>query len=437
MVLLLNAPKSEIREAARSAKQKEGIEIEELNEETMSKLLGVKGIRIKRYGIEKREKEEILHLYSEAEHEIAICPRCGKISTEVHEEEERCVRHLEIWGKRTYIHFESRRFQCEGCQKPFTEELAWLEKRRRETIAYEEHIYKSCQGSSQAKVAQEERLHAETVKGIFQRWAKRAVNKPQATILRKLGVDELSLHKGHRQFVLVLSDLERHCVIAVLSELSKEAFTQWLMEKTTAERKAIRVVAMDMWGPYRGVVQACLAQAEIVADRFHVYKHLTEAINQLRRALQGKANKADYEVLKGTRWLLVKNRADLNPAEEAKLQIVLAAFPTLRTAYLLKERFRTICDKLDDRSQAERFLQAWLWEAQASHLEPLLKFVKTLRNWWSEFLNYFNEGVTSAIVEGLNNGIRSIIRRAFGFHSFQNFRLQVLVELGDLPLPLF
>ena len=244
------------------------------------------------------------------------------------------------------------------------------------------------------------------------------------------------MRKGHQQFALVLSDLERHCVIAVLPERSQKAFETWIDRLSDAEKKAIRLVAMDMWGPYRGVVQAKLSHAQIVADRFHVMKQLNEAIAKIRRILQGKADKATYDLLKGIRWILVRRRTDLKPEEEIKLQAALDAFPELRTAYLLKERFVTIADKIQDRSRAERFLRAWIYEAQASGSPQLVKFTHTLQNWWNEFLNYFNEGFTSAVVEGLNNAIRGTIRRAFGYHVFAHFRSHVLVEHGNLPAPL-
>jgi transposase len=269
------------------------------------------------------------------------------------------------------------------------------------------------------------------VKTIFLRWAKRA-QRERPGLVRCLGVDEISLHKGHQHFAMVLSDLERHCVLAVLSERSQAAFEQWLDGLSEAERKAIRVVAMDMWGPYRGVVKAKLSHAEIVADRFHVTKQLNEAIAKIRCHLQAQADPASYELLKGARWILVRNRAELKPEEESKLHAVLAAFPELRKAYVLKEQFRTLADKIQDRPRAERFLRAWVYEAEASGLPQLVKFAKTLRNWWNEFLNYFNEGFSSGVVEGLNNAIRAIIRRAFGYHVFEHFRLQVLVEQGQL-----
>ena len=110
--------------------------------------------------------------------------------------------------------------------------------------------------------------------------------------------------------------------------------------------------------------------------------------------------------------------------------LILSASKEIRELYLLKERFRIICNKITNREQAERFLKVWLWEAEGSGSPYLKRFAKALRNWWNEFLNYFNEGITQGFVEGINRAIRGIMNRAFGFHIFENFRLQVLVECG-------
>lgn len=433
--LLLSAPKRIMRDAARATKGKAGLMIEQVTAGTLSSLLGLPGMVVTEYAREQQGEQEVLHIFCEHEYDVAVCPHCGQVTQMVHERQERCIRHLDIWGQRTFVHFVARRFECEECGKTFMEELPWIESQRRESMAYELHVFEQCRHTDLAAVAEGEVLHPETVKGIFQRWAKRSEQQQQWRPVHCLGVDEISLRKGHKHFVLVLSDLERHCVIAVLAERSQAAFAHWLDGLGEAERKAMRVVAMDMWGPYRGVVTAKLPQAEIVADRFHVTKQLNTAIAKIRCTLQAKADKAGYDLLKGTRWILVRPRPALRPEEEAKLQAVLAAFPELRTAYLLKEKFRTIADKIKDRPRAERFLRAWVYAAQASGLPQLLKFTQTLTNWWEEFLNYFNQGVTSAVVEGLNNAIRGTIRRAFGYHVFENFRLHVMVEHGKLAAP--
>jgi len=430
--LLLSAPSRIIRDAARAVKRKAGLMIERVTAGTLSALLGLPGLVVTEYALEPRTGErDVLHIFCQPEHEVAVCPTCGQVSSALHDSAERCIRHLDIWGKVTWVHFPARRFDCGLCQKPFTEEWSWIESQRRESTAYELHLYEQCQHTDHATVAEREGLHAETVKTIFLRWAKRA-RRERPGLVRCLGVDEISLHKGHQHFAMVLSDLERHCVIAVLAERSQAAFETWLAGLSEAERRAIRVVAMDMWGPYRGVVTVKLPHAEIVADRFHVTKQLNEALAKIRCKLQAQVDPASAQLLKGTRWLLVRHRAELKPDEEARLQAALAAFPDLRRAYVLKEQFRTLADKIQDRPRAERFLRAWVYEAEASGLPQLVKFAKTLRHWWNEFLNYFNEGFSSGVVEGLNNAIRAIIRRAFGYHVFEHFRLQVLVEQGQL-----
>lgn len=285
-------------------------------------------------------------------------------------------------------------------------------------------------------MAEEEWLDQDTVKGIFKRWAKKVTKAQRREMVRVLGIDEISLKKRHKQFALVISDLERHCVIVVLLGREKEGLEKWLSGLSKAERKAIQVVSIDMWRPYRAVVRAKLPHADIVADRFHVMKQLNQRLTQLRRAIQRRADEATQEVLKGSRWLLVKNRDELTSEEEVHLMQVLAVSPELRTAYLLKEEFRTIFEKINDPRQAERFLRAWIWKANQTRDRYLAKFVKTLLNWWTEILKYFGQRVTNGFVEGINRAIRAIIGRAYGYRNFDNFRLQVLAQHGPpVPLP--
>jgi transposase len=276
-----------------------------------------------------------------------------------------------------------------------------------------------------------EGLSETTVLDIFKKKGKaeqhQGVKRGQ---VRVLGVDEISVRKGHKNYALVLTDIERRCVLEVFDNRLQETFEAWLDGLSQQEKRTIKVVSMDMWNPYRYAVQRKLPKAKIVADRFHVVKQLNHQLNLLRRKLQREAKGQVAEILKGSRWLLLKNRADLTPKEEEKLNLILAASPELRQVYLLKEEFRTICNKIKDKEQAERFLRVWCYKAEATGNRYLAKFVRTLRNWWTEFLNYFEEGITQGFVEGTNRAIRGIINRAFGFRDFANFRLQVLVEHG-------
>jgi transposase len=333
---------------------------------------------------------------------------------------------------RTFVHFAQRRFECVVCGEPFTENLAWIDPKRRQTRAFEEYIYQRTQKTPRKHVALQEGLSESTVKDIFKKWAKEQTrHQSDRRRVRVLGVDEISVRKGHRQYALVLSDLERRCVIDVLPNRKRDTFEAWLDNLSEEEHKAIRVVSMDMWKPYRLAVQTKLSHAQIVADRFHVMKQLNHQVDLMRRALQKKADDSLYQLLKGNRWLLLKKRSELKPDEEVKLSLILDASDELRILYLLKEEFRTICDKINNKAQAERFLRAWIWKARVTGSRYLIRFTNTLRNWWHEFLNYFDDRVTQGFVEGINRAIRGIINRAFGFRDFDNFRLQVLVEHGD------
>ena len=206
----------------------------------------------------------------------------------------------------------------------------------------------------------------------------------------------------------------------------QETFEEWIDGLTKAERKAIKVMSMDMWKPYREAVRKKLPHAQIVADRFHVVKQLNHQLDLLRRKVQRDADEELAGLLKGNRWILLKNRRELTEEEENKLQLILAACPELRSTYLMREEFRTICDKIKDQYSAERFLRAWVYKAMSTGSRYLLKFVKTLSNWWSEFLNYFDDGVTQGFVEGINRATRGIINRAFGFQKFDNIISQCL-----------
>lgn len=423
-------PPTIAKDAARAVKRIAVLQFESITPEIMTTILGLTGMKVTKFCLEIEGEHQYLHLFCEHQHDVALCCCCQQPTHSGYDRKKRSVRHLDIWGLRTIIHFWQRRCDCQVCGKPFSEQLSWIDPKRRQTRAFETYIYQRAQKTPRKHVALEEGLSESTVLDIFKKKAKEALRDVRQGPVRVLGVDEISIRKGHKDYALVLSDLERRCVIEVLPNRRQETFEQWLAQLSKAERKAIKVVSMDMWNPYRQAIRRKLAHAQIVADRFHVVKQLNHQLNLLRRKLQRDADAELAQILKGCRWILLKNRSQLNPDEQTKLGLILEACLELRAIYLLKEEFRTICDKITDKARAERFLRAWVYKAKATGSRYLLKFVKTLQNWWSEFLNYFDDRVTQGFVEGTNRAIRGIINRAFGFRDFSNFRLQVLVEHG-------
>ena len=419
-----------VKDAAKAVKRICREEFKEVLDETLTELLGIASLVVRMYAIRREGEHEVLHLWCAHREEIALCTHCGSLSSMVHQEEHRCIRHLDVWGKRTFLHFMARRFRCEHCGRTFTEELPFVDSHRRQSLAFEKHVYQSCLGSTCKVIAAREGQSHSTVKQIFNYWAafNRTCSVPGAT--RVLGIDEISLKKRHRQFVLVISDITRKCILTVLPDREKKTLENWLDGLSPEERKAIHFVSIDMWTPYHQAARNKLPHAQVVVDRFHVMKQLNTRLTQLRTEHQKGLSPEMRSEIKGSRWILVRNRSELSSIEEEKLKKVLELCPELRILYLLKEEFRRIFEKVHCRDKAARFLSAWILKATYNGNKYLAKFVTTLRNWWEEILNYFIEGITNGFVEGLNGALRTIMRIAFGYRNFVNFRLRAFAELG-------
>ena len=231
----------------------------------------------------------------------------------------------------------------------------------------------------------------------------------------------------------MISAPEEGRILDVLPNRERETLEKWLDGLSVEQRQAIKVVNVDMWEPYTLAVKAKLPQATIVADRFHVMKNLNHCLTQARREIQNKAPVEVKAQLKGSRWVLVKNQQDLNEKERTKLETIYHVSPELKTCHELKELFRLLFDTLTDREDAKQTLQIWIQLAEALEVKALKPFLVTLRNWSEQILNYFFERRTNAFAEGVNNKIKLIKRRAFGYTNFNHFRLHILVEFAPNP----
>lgn len=240
-------------------------------------------------------------------------------------------------------------------------------------------------------------------------------------------LDEITLHKGHGHYHLVISAPELGCVLEILPDRRKETLEAWWAERGPAWCEHVEVCCADMWDAYHAAAAAKLPHAIRVVDRFHVMKNLNEALGKARRHIQNQANDTTKLLLKGCRWLLVKNQENLTSEERQKLETMLAASPELQTCYQLKEIFRQLFNQTADRQRAESALQNWITQVEASGFKALQTFVKTLKNWWEQVLNYFESRHSNGFAEGVNLKIKMIHRRGFGYRNFQHFRLHVLV----------
>lgn len=233
--------------------------------------------------------------------------------------------------------------------------------------------------------------------------------------------------------MLVLSAPEEGYVLDVLPDRERKTLEKWLDGLAPEMQKAIKVVNLDMWEPYTLAIKAKLPNACIVVDRFHVMKNLNHCLTTARREIQREASAAVKEQLKGSRWVLVKNHENLTEKQSATLESLYLASPELKVCHQLKEQFRKIFGTIIDREKARAALLHWIDRVEKLQVTAFQPFLVTLRNWFELILNYFLERWTNAFAEGINNKIKLIKRRAFGFTNFDHFRLRILVECAPNP----
>jgi transposase len=379
-------------------------------------------------GLEADDTHRRLIVFCTHAFDVALCPTCRTLSSHIHEYSKRCVRDL-AWSARTcHIEFAARRFYCETCECPFREELPWLPRCSRLTKRYREFVFAQCQKTTIQAVHQKEGLGYKTVERLYYAMAQQQAQPAQTEPVKKLGIDEFAIKKGHDSFALALSDLEAGRVLAVLADRKKETLEVYLRTWSDPQRAGVLEAAMDLWEPYAQAVSACLPNARIVADRFHVMKNLNDQVTAARREIQRSLPQESKQTLKGCRWLLVRNHEDLSPEDKGKLEAMFAVSASLKQLHGLKEDFRAIFEADLTPEEAAPKLERWMAAVQSSGLTKLSKFVSTLKNRFEHVLNYFRHRLTSGMVEGLNNKVKVIKRCAYGFGNFEHFALRILVE---------
>lgn len=266
---------------------------------------------------------------------------------------------------------------------------------------------------------------------------KKTVEQRGYPVVKCLCFDEIAPHKGHGNYRLVISAPELGIVLDVLKDRKKETLEAWFGARGTVWCAAVESYCADMWDAYHVAAQTHLPNATSVVDRFHVMKNLNDALSQTRRQAQKKLDEAAQKALKGVRWLLVRNREDLTAEQRRQLDEMLTQAPELKTCYELKESFRALFNTNLSVDAAASKLEEWMAQALGTGFSTLKTFVNTLHNWQDAILNYFAHRLTNGFAEGVNNKIKLIQRRAFGFHTFDSLRLHIVVAFEPKsPCPL-
>lgn len=342
----------------------------------------------------------------------------------------RRVRDLSCGDARVLLEFDVRRVACRTCGKVKQERIPFLADNPFHTKRFAFYVGERCRSSTIRDVARELRLDWHTVKELEKQYMREQLRRAGTPGPKVIGIDEVSIRKGHT-YRIVVSDLVRRRPIWFggkdRSEPSMDEFFNWLRAKKSA---GIRLAVMDMWKPFRNSTQRYAPEARILFDRFHVVRHLGEALDKVRKSEYARLSAKDRRFIKGQKYTLLAHRENLTLEGKRSLQLLLAANKRLNTAYLLKESFGQLWGyRLA--TYARRFFENWRASLKWQRLKPFERFAGMVDRHWDGIAAYCEpeNKVALGFVEGLNNKIRVIQRRAYGLRDEEYLRLKVLTTM--------
>ena len=367
------------------------------------------------------------------------CHKCGE---EIHKPngygEWVTLRHTTVFGKPVYLRIRLPRYRCDCEGEPTTtQRVSWFTCRSPFTAVYEAHLLLECVNSTIADVAIKKNVACDAIRGVLDRNIKTSVDWSTIEPFEGIGVDEISLKKGHQDFVAIVTARqgdETH-ILAVLEDRKKETIKKFFLSIPKKLRRAVRYVCSDMYDGFINAAKEVFGKkVRIVADRFHVAKLYRDGLEDLRkkelRRLKRELPAATYKKFKGVMWSLRKKEEDLTEDDKAALEHLFQYSPSMKQAYLFRNQLTAIFDRKITRAQAKHQLNAWVDRIKRSAVRCFDGFIKTLMARKDEITNYFIGRHNSGFVEGLNNKIKVIKRRCYGIfspaHLFQRIHLDLV-----------
>lgn len=335
---------------------------------------------------------------------------------------QREFRASPIGLKRTVIVANLPRVECRDCGVVRQIKIGFADTRRTYTKNWAKYALQLTRSMTIKDVADLLGITWDVIKEIKKTDLRRRFANPSLKDIRRIAIDEICIGKGHRYVTLVM-DLDSGAIVFVGDGKSAESLAPF-WKRLGRRRHRIEAVAMDMSSAYISAVSGNLPKADIVFDRFHVVKLMNEKLTSLRRQLFREATDDEKSVLKGSRWLLLKNPENLSEQrdEQAHLAAALEINEPLATGYYLKEELRLFWENTF-RWPAQLFLRSWCKRAIATELGPLKTMAKTLTRLEEGLLNYFKHRISSGPMEGTNNKIKTVQRQSYGIRDREYFDL--------------
>jgi transposase len=367
------------------------------------------------------------------------CRKCGREIREFHGLDEGItLRHLPILGRKVFLRLRPKRDRCPYCAggPTTTQELAWYSAKSPHPKAYEKYLLVQLVHATVEDVSLKEEIGYKALEGSVDRWISREVNWTEVKGMKLLGLDEIALKKGQRDFVVIVtarSAAGEVKVLAVLPDRQKETVKAFLTGMPKAVQRAIRTVCTDLYEGFINAVKEVLGKVQVVADRYHVAKLYREGADHLRkqelRRLQQELPKERYDEIKGAMGPFRKNPADVEADEQDLLKRLFAYSPDLQRAYTYREQLTAIFAQELSKEAAKHEIKKWRRRVKASGLQCYESFFTTLDNWLEEITNYFLQRHNSGFVEGLNNKIKVLKRRCYGIFNLAHLFQRLFLDL--------
>lgn len=382
------------------------------------------GIRGYRYVRTEFEQGQIIFHIDQAPDTLR-CACCGSDQVIRRGQCERRFKTLPIGRRPVTVILPVQRVSCRQCGVVRQVEISFADERRRHTRAFARYALELCRHMTIADVANHLGVSWDVIKDLHKEYLHQRFARPNLKGLKQIAIDEISIGKGHRYLTVVL-DLETGAVVFVGEGKGAESLDPfWKRLRRCGAR--IEAVATDMSPAYTLAVHDSVPDATHVFDRFHVVKLFNDKLSDLRRDVQATAETAEQKkVLKGTRWLLLRKAENLDDDrhERQRLEEALRLNQPLATAYYMKEDLGQFWDQ-DDKAAAEDFLDDWIQRAEASGIKMLKDFARTLRLHRRGLLAWYDFSISTGPLEGTNNKIKTLQRRAYGFRDQDYFRWRI------------
>lgn len=349
-----------------------------------------------------------------------VCHICNSPSKSIHSYHQRTVRDLNIFDAKTFIQYSYRKIRCHRCGI-VVEDLCLVQPDMRITRRLVKYIVALCKYMTIKEIARHLEIDCKTVKDIHKSYLLKKYSKEDIGYPKLLAVDEISLKKRHK-YLTVIINLDSGRVLWIGEGRRYETLKEFFDSLTDKQKKEIQAIAMDMWDPYIKAVKECLPNASIVFDQFHVVKAFGKVIDKVRNTEYRKADKEGKEVIKGSKYILLKNKENLMDEEKPRLKTLLKVNEAITMVYILKDYLKKLWQYKYPKC-AQKFLDYWCTLAEQSKLRPVIAFAKTLKRYAYGIINHCRFAIHTSKMEGINNKIKVIKRKAYGFHDALYFSL--------------